>query len=67
MISWSMAQPGLSLWAREFGARLLATETYQNANRGRMNTRSVALVENGYLVDRYDGREWLSGYASDPE
>jgi hypothetical protein len=53
--------PGLSMWTRDFGARLLAEETYQHHNRERMVTRAITLLENGVKVDWYDGA-WMSGY-----
>jgi hypothetical protein len=56
-------QAGLPRWALEFSARLLAVETYDNANtfngHRRMVSRSVALMQDGQLIDRYDG-QWAS-------
>jgi hypothetical protein len=57
-----LGQP-LVLGMREGAARLFAVETYEHANRGRMNTRPVTLVENGFTIDRFDGA-WMSGYCA---
>jgi hypothetical protein len=54
---------GLPLWSLEHSARLLAVETFDNANtfngHRRMVSRSVALMQDGQLIDRYDG-QWAS-------
>jgi hypothetical protein len=64
-------QAGLPLWALEHSARLLATETYDNANsfngHRRMLTRPVALICDGQLIDRLDAGGWLSGYQDRPD
>jgi hypothetical protein len=58
------AGPPLRQWLRETVARRWPVEVYERTNAGRMNTRSVALMENGYLIDRYADGQWLSGYAA---
>jgi hypothetical protein len=64
---FSEGLPPLRLCAREYGARLLAMETFEHHNAGRMVTRSVLLLENGVPVDLcLDGKEWMSGYVLDP-
>ena len=52
----------LRMWAREWSARLFSEETFQHVNRGRMVTRTVSLLENGYLIDAYCDGVWMSGY-----